>query len=198
MDDNGEVSEPGRQRLPPLGFLCVYCGYDLRGHAGDDRRCSECGERTTVDLLWKAWSMREGAIPATEHPIIPSLLFIPVMLVGPIVAGFWPSVWLIGTLAALLAVWFLGLGWFFRRYHRHHDRTRVLFVSHVVVVGVICGVFALPAGIMFLFFSLREGLLIAIGSLALLVSATKAYRDLQRRLPVYGFTIPVTPNPAQR
>ena len=34
-----------------LGVYCLECGYNLRGHAGDPRRCPECGHLNRVEDL---------------------------------------------------------------------------------------------------------------------------------------------------
>ena len=71
-----EQSTKNDQFAPDIDrFFCIYCGYDLTGHSGDERRCPECGRATSLEELRAALAME--SIGASEAPVVPSLLFLP-------------------------------------------------------------------------------------------------------------------------
>ena len=165
-------------------------GSGSRGQTGDDRRCPECGEHTSPQLLWATWIIRRQSIRAFESPVIPGLLFIPVALFG------WPFLirtsspaptWIVASLCGFILIWVVGLGLYARKYARHHDYYWFLLEAHLVIVAIVLGG---PAVLVSLGM-LATGTLIFVSMPLLLVCLGMfavglwAYRDMRRRLPAY-------------
>ena len=183
-------------------FFCIYCGYDLTGHSGHERRCPECGKTTTLDELRMTLAMKKS-ISAWETPVLPSLLFLPTAFFGlPSVIIFLESSvdWFLAMFWLLFAIsavaWGLALRIYFRRYCNHYDWLVFLGESHLVAVqisfgGVVLGGTALaliPSG----FDTLM--LIVLMASAVFVASSYWPYRDMKRRLPAYKLPKPPETN----
>ena len=183
-------------------FFCIYCGYDLTGHSGHERRCPECGKKTTLDDLRMTLAMKKG-ISAWETPVLPSLLFLPTAFFGlpsaiifleSSVDWFLAMFWLLFAISAV--AWGLALRIYFRRYCNHHDWLVFLGESQLFAVqigfgGLILGVMVL-ALIRFGFDSMV--LIVAMASAAVVASSFWPYRDMKRRLQAYKLPKPPETN----
>ncbi len=197
---NDENTAPDIER-----FFCIYCGYDLTGHASDTRRCPECGKTTTLEELNTALAMK--SISAWEAPVVPSLLFLPtaffglpsvVILLQASVDWFSALFWLL--FAASAVAWCLALRTYFRRYGNLYDCLAFLGASHLVAVQIVLGGVVLGAmGLAMLPVVNPSGfdttlLIIAITSAAFVASSYWPYRYMKRRTPAYKLPKPPETN----
>ncbi len=186
-------------------FFCIYCGYDLTGHASDTRRCPECGKTTTLEELRAALAMK--SISAWEAPVVPSLLFLPTAFFGLPSAVIllqgsvdWFAAMFLLLFAASAVAWCLALRTYFRRYGNLYDCLAFLGASHLVAVQIVLGGVVLGAmGLAMLPVVNPSGfdttlLIVAIASAAFVASSYWPYRYMKRRLPAYKLPKPPQKN----
>ncbi len=186
-------------------FFCIYCGYDLTGHASDTRRCPECGKTTTLEELRAALAMK--SISAWEAPVVPSLLFLPAAFFGLPSAVIllqgsvdWFAAMCLLLFAASAVAWCLALRTYFRRYGNLYDCLAFLGASHLVAVQIVLGGVVLGAmGLAMLPVVNPSGfdttlLIVAIASAAFVASSYWPYLYMKRRTPAYKLPKPPAPN----
>ena len=178
-------------------FFCIYCGYDLTGHAGERRRCPECGKTTWVEELKIALSIQKRGIEAFDPAVIPSLLFMPLIVFGlASIATAGPNWWWTISLPCL-GVWVWSIKSFYVRYRHHYDWLWFLLESHVLVVLLPTSApFFLLFTIAVVFTRDPEMLIVSAVSAILLTVSILAYYDMKRRLRAYKLPKPSETNVA--
>ncbi len=131
--------------LADIDLYCLGCGYNLRGHSGDPRRCPECGENNPVgELLLPAELIRAQFEKMESAPVVcvvATLLGFPVTL-----AIIWTTL-RIGRLGALNVctgvillvcgvLWFWGASRFQKSCLDNPGWPEVLFKFHALAVGL--------------------------------------------------------------
>ncbi len=131
--------------LADIDLYCLNCGYNLRGHTGDPRRCPECGENNPVgELLLPAELIRAQFEKMETGPVmcvVGVLIGIPVAL-----AILWSTIRLgrLGFLNAFTgvillmcaALWWSGAARFRKSCLDKPAWTDVLLRFHVLAVGL--------------------------------------------------------------
>ena len=177
-------------------FFCIYCGYDLSGHCGEQRRCPECGRTTSAEQLGMALTVQREGIPAFESPVLPSLLLFPMAFFGlPSLLASGPDPILVILRVVFVffaAAWCWALWSYYRKHGRHYDWLWFLVESHLLSIQVSLGVLLFGAGVFSLIrFGLHpESAILGGVGVVLSASAWWPYRDMKRRLPPYKLPKP--------
>ena len=183
---NDENTAPDIER-----FFCIYCGYDLTGHSGDERRCPECGNVTTIELLRAALLVQRRSIRLLEAATIPSLLFWAVAFTGAASIGT-RSMWLYFLCAMSVSAWAWSLVLYLDRYGHHYDRRLFLLESHIVRLLLPLAALVLAGSTASLIVAPLKGQVATVMLIAgiTLFIAWLGFRDLKRRLPAYRLPKP--------
>ncbi|MCH7632713.1 MAG: hypothetical protein IIB59_05830 [Planctomycetes bacterium] len=107
-----------------LDVYCLECGYNLRGHAGDPRRCPECGHLNRVEdlevpakLIRRALRRLESGAAICGASAAVMLLVVPLLIVMVILNAQPPTfAWIFVVSVGVAAMIFFVVGMFhFRR-----------------------------------------------------------------------------------
>ncbi|MCG3136413.1 MAG: hypothetical protein HJJLKODD_00246 [Phycisphaerae bacterium] len=168
-----------------INWKCIECGYDLSGHHGALRRCPECGYVNHQQAM--SHLISDPDVSVFSGPIIPSLVFLPVVLFGlPLLLHTYSALvpqWISQLWLTSLLVWLLVLIFSFWRYRKKADFVLVILESHWLAAAVYFIIPLTPWGI---WLALGGGIVfmivVMIGSMAFVLGAIKCHNDLFKRL----------------
>ncbi len=176
-------------------FFCVYCGYDLTGHSGDERRCPECGKVTTTELVQTALLVQRRSLRSFDVSMAPSLLFWIVVFAGASCIGTL-QLWTYVLCALSASAWVWSIVRFLNRYGHHYDCWWFLVESHIVRLILPVAVLVLIVSSLFFAAAGPRWQVVAVRAIAVItiLIAWMGYRDLKKRLPAYKLPKPPEPN----